>query len=385
MKNVLIVSGDFPYPPTHGARVDIWNRIKALHRLNYKIDLVVTLKDTNINKDHLSTVREFVERIEIVNRKNRLVDLFSAVPLQVKSRYSLETLRLSKKYDCIILEGDSVCGILKNNIDYKYIILRSHNNESVYFYNLYKSTNHIIKKIYYFTEYYKFKYFEPKLFKNIKNIMFISYDEKIKYDSILNLNTIFLPANINRNFLKQSLANNTVIAIGSLFMENNKEGIIWYIKKVHPLVTEKIKDYKLIVAGNSNGESIRWLYDLVRAYRNIEIYDTPETLDEIYASGSVFINPMFHGAGVKLKTIEAIVNGLPVVSTSIGNEGTGLRPNKDILVANDVIQYAELVIRLLNERGGEKQRIVDSAQNFIKLNYDTESILNSYLNTLKDK
>lgn len=384
MKKVLIVCGDFPYPPNHGARVDIWNRIIAFHSFNYEIDLIITVKTNIIDKRYLTIVKEYVDNIKIVYRKNRIIDLFSNIPLQVKSRKQLENYKFIRKYDYVILEGDAVCSILKNqSLNYKHIVLRAHNNDSVYFYNLYKSTNNIIKKIYYYTEYIKFMYYEPKIMKKIKNIMFISCDEKNRYDNAsLGLNTVFLPANVNRNFLKQSLSSNTVVSIGSLFMENNKEGLIWYINKVHPLVTEKVNDYKLVVAGNSNSESIKWLYDIVKIYNNVEIYDSPDTLEDIYASGSVFVNPMIHGAGVKLKTIDAIVNGLPVVSTIIGNEGTGLRPEKDILVTDEAIKYAQYIVELLNEREGKKQLIVDSAQQFIKQNYDIDVILNNYLESL---
>ena len=182
MKRVLIVSGYFPYPPIHGGKIDVWNNIKVLYELGYKLDLVVTEKHTYIEKQLQNEVSKYVSKIFIVQRKNKLEDIFSLLPLQIKSRQLLKNIKLENKYDFIILEGDYVSEILKNKtLFYDNILLRSQNNEIKYFYNLFRSTNKIINKLYYFTDYLKFKIFTPKLYRKIKNILFISCDEKEEF------------------------------------------------------------------------------------------------------------------------------------------------------------------------------------------------------------
>lgn len=385
MSNILIVAGDYPYPPIHGGRVDIWSRIKLLREMNHKLDLIITTKNIEENCRYNGIIKEYIDNLYIVRRQNRVLDMLSMLPLQVKSRKYLSRVELTNNYDYILLEGDYVAEILKNkNLHYRKIILRSHNNESVYFYNLYKSTNNIIKKAYYYLEYIKFKNFEPKLFKDIKNIMFISFDEKIRYEKkCQKANSIFLPASVNSSIKKQGLKNKNALFIGSLFMDNNREAIIWYLKNIHEKVSSKVDGYRLRIAGNSLGTSLSWLDEYVNKYDNIEVYDTPDTLDKLYSNSSVFINPMIHGAGVKLKTIEAIVNGLPVVSTSIGSEGTGLRNNLDIYITNDINEFADTVSYLLNDMSGRKEEMVESAQKFIMNNYNIKDIIDRYLKSIE--
>ena len=384
MKRVLIVSGYFPYPPIHGGKIDVWNNIKVLYELGYKLDLVVTEKHTYIEKQLQNEVSKYVSKIFIVQRKNKLEDIFSLLPLQIKSRQLLKNIKLENKYDFIILEGDYVSEILKNKtLFYDNILLRSQNNEIKYFYNLFRSTNKIINKLYYFTDYLKFKIFTPKLYRKIKNILFISCDEKEEFcANIKNLNAIFLPANVNLAFKKQSLNTDNVLFIGSLFMENNKDGIIWYLKNVHPIVSSKNKNYKLIIAGNSNGSDLEWLFNYRSKFKNIEIYDSPKTLDNLYKISSVFINPMRYGAGVKLKTVEAIINGLPVISTTVGNQGTGLTNNKEIIVRDDVERFSKALIDLISS-DELKNIILNAGQEFIKNNYNSKEILRKYLDKFK--
>lgn len=383
-RKILIVAGDNPYPPIHGGRVDIWNRIKVLKKIGFCIDLIVTVKNIDEVISNKMEIKQFVNDIFIVKRENRVIDLFDNIPLQVKSRECLANVILKDFYDYVLLEGDYVASVLQNKtLNYKKVLLRSHNNECVYFYNLYKSTNNFIKKIYYFTEYLKFKNYEPDLLNKIQNVLFISYDEKVNYDKYLNgLNSVFLPATVNRIFKNKTLNNQTVIFIGSLFMDNNKEGILWYLKNIHPNLTVKFAEYKLVIAGNSNCTSLEWLCDECRRFDNITIYDTPKSLDDIYAKGSIFINPMLHGAGVKLKTIEAVVNGLPVVSTLIGNEGTGLQNYKDILIADSADDFKKHMVLLLSDNGEKKKNIVQNSQKFIRENYDVYNIMKNYLDRL---
>jgi glycosyltransferase involved in cell wall biosynthesis len=55
------------------------------------------------------------------------------------------------------------------------------------------------------------------------------------------------------------------------------------------------------------------------------------------------------GSGTRLKALEALAAGRPVVGTTIGLEGLGLRPGVDVLVADDAASFAAAVLRLLRD------------------------------------
>lgn len=380
-KKVLLVASDFVYPPNHGDRVDIWNRILCLKKMDFEIDLICTVKNEIPNK-YLEIVNKIVNKLILVNRKNKFIDMLYREPLQLKSRKSLENVQLNKLYDYVILQGSYVLPIKRNKtLNYKNIILRMNNDESVYFKELCKSEKKYWKKLYYYIESHKFKILDSLLVKEIPNIFFVSYDEMIKYKNRYSkINAYFMPTAVEMNMKKQRLNNKNVLFIGSLFMVNNREAIIFYIKNIHPLLLN-IKGYTFTIAGNSKGEGIEWIKQISSKYNNINIIDSPETLDNIYANASVFVNPMLHGAGVKLKTINAIVNGLPVVSTIIGNQGTGLKHESHIYVTDNVKEYAEY-IRILLNNNIKRDMMVKNSQEFINLYYNQEKILSKYLDEI---
>lgn len=381
-KSILVVAGDYPYPPNQGMVVDIWNRILILEKIGLKIDLICTVKGNTDSLDKSEIVKH-VNHFWIVNRKNRVIDLFSKETIQVKSRVALSRLVINQHYDYLLLEADYVAEILNNKtITYDYAILRSHNNEGVYYKNLGESTPNIFKKFYYFSEAFKFNKTEPALLKKVKNVLFVSMDEKKRYDKQLKgINTLFLPPVIKLETKLRQLNNKTVLFIGSLYIDNNREGIQYYIKNVHPYLSQ-LDGYKFILAGNTKHHKLQWIEDILRANKNVIFYDTPDDLEPLYAQASVFLNPMLHGAGVKLKTVEAIVNGLPVICFPTGIEGTGLQQGIGNLTARNAGEMRRYFEKLLNGTSTEKQDIVRKGQKFITENYDAERLLSNFLFSL---
>lgn len=381
-KKILIITSDFVYPPNHGARVDFWNRIKIFYKMGFSIDLIYTAKEKPLLK-YENIVKKYVKNLIMIKRKNKLIDIFSFKPMEMTSRSGLKNVELKSIYDYVFMEGGVSTIILDNKtLKYKKAILRSHNDDVAYSKQLMKSEKVLWRKLYYFINSFKYKCIDHKIVEKVSNIMFISYDEMKKYkNKYKNINACFLPSAVDFNFKKQTLNNKNVLIICSLFMVNNKEAIKFYIEKIHLLLND-IEGYTLTVAGNSKGEGIEWLKKISSKYNNINIIDSPECLDDIYSNASVFVNPMLHGAGVKLKTVNAIVNGLPVVSTTIGNQGTGLEHGKHIYVANEPEKFAGYVRMLLNCKK-KRQKIVEESQKYISLYYNQEKILSEFLDEIE--
>ena len=69
-----------------------------------------------------------------------------------------------------------------------------------------------------------------------------------------------------------------------------------------------------------------------------------------YSQARVAISPMRYGAGVKLKTIEALQFGVPIVATSVGSEGIETFGTGAMNVTDDPREFAEAVAALVDDR-----------------------------------
>lgn len=377
---MLVVCSDFPYPADHGGRVDTWGRIKVLAELGWKLHLLVCGKQMP-SKEDMDAVYGYVEDITLCDRRSKLTDLLHAIPMQASSRSELRNVELAEDYDYVLLEGDYVYPILQNpRIKHDTVILRVHNDEAVYFKALARSTKNVVHKMYYHMESSKFTTLQKKMVEKVDKYLFISSKE---FESFRKQNpsakSLFLPPPVTKaTFEASHFQTKHVVFIGSLFMPNNREAIQWYLEHIHPRMLKE-PEYKFIVAGNSRKQSLSWLqaYDLT----NVIVHDTPKSLDDIYKSGYLFVNPMQNGAGVKLKTIEAIQNGLPVISTSIGYEGTGLVDNEHILIADRPEQFYEK-IKLLFDNPQEAKMLLESSQSFLRKHYNHKEVLKEFIQSL---
>lgn len=372
-KNVLVVTGFFPYPTFFGGTFDVFERILGLKKLGYTIDLVCTYKLEPNPKD-VEYVKSIVNDLKLVKRDNKFSDLFHLKPLQVSSRGNLKNVPLNKNYDFLILETECVGAILENkNLKYNRIFLRLQNDESKYFYQLGKSTKNVFEKLYYISDAMKYSFYSKKLYSLADRLWFIS-NEEINDGNKFSKKSVHLPSPINDPYLKQELNNKTVLFIGSLFMPNNIEALEWYLNNVHNKFTND-KDYKLVIVGGTGDLGEAYFQNKFEKLDNVEYHLNVKDLQPYYSLATVFINPMFHGAGVKLKTINALVNGLLLVSTQIGAQGIGLIDKEMYFRAENADEFYVAINDFFTMDLKDKKQMIEIAQSHLEKN--------NYINVLK--
>lgn len=155
-----------------------------------------------------------------------------------------------------------------------------------------------------------------------------------------------------------------VLFTGALSRPENDEGIRWFIRECWDTVVEMAPHATLYIAGaNPTTE----LMLLVKGKENIVVSGYLDDLDGVYPTASVFINPVHTGAGVKFKTITAMLYGNPVVSTTVGAEGVGTSVEY-FSVTDRPNEFAHAVASaLLNQKYASK--IGNAAQSWAQSKY----------------
>jgi glycosyltransferase involved in cell wall biosynthesis len=98
----------------------------------------------------------------------------------------------------------------------------------------------------------------------------------------------------------------------------NLEGLIWFIKYVLPQVKKNSGNIKFVVIGGGMPSRILKRYFAEEGLDYLGYVENP--LELIYSSCAL-IAPLFNGAGVKVKVIDAFTTGTPVIGTDIAFEG----------------------------------------------------------------
>ena len=94
------------------------------------------------------------------------------------------------------------------------------------------------------------------------------------------------------------------------------------------------------------------------------------------SNSSVYVVPMRMGSGTKLKVMEAMAMGIPVVSTSLGAEGIDVTVGQHLQIADAPADFAHCVVTLLND-SRERQRLAGNARRLVEEKYDWTTIVPS--------
>lgn len=136
-----------------------------------------------------------------------------------------------------------------------------------------------------------------------------------------------------------------ILFVGGFTHTPNVDAVLWFVENVFPTICQQHPDIQFIIVGSNMPSSIANL-----GSDNIIIkgYVSDEELKELYAGIQIAIMPLRYGAGLKGKTVEAMVKSLPLVSTSFGLEG--MINVDEILKANDTDNdFASAILALYNK------------------------------------
>ena len=100
----------------------------------------------------------------------------------------------------------------------------------------------------------------------------------------------------------------------------NADAVLWFASEIFPAIRRQIPDIQFYVVGSKVTDEIK---ELEQPGNGIIIkgFVSDEELEAIYQQCRIVVVPLRYGAGVKGKVVEAIYNGAPIVTTSVGAEG----------------------------------------------------------------
>lgn len=160
---------------------------------------------------------------------------------------------------------------------------------------------------------------------------------------------------------------NHILHIGTMYWPPNIDGMEWFIREVYPTIRARRPDVMLDVVGarppkrllamNGNGGGVH-----VTGY----VQDPQPYLER----AGVFIVPLRAGGGMRVKILEALARGLPLVTTRLGCEGIAVESGRHLLIADAPREFAEAVLHLLKDRafaerlGRNGRRLVEDVYDY---------------------
>jgi glycosyltransferase involved in cell wall biosynthesis len=150
----------------------------------------------------------------------------------------------------------------------------------------------------------------------------------------------------------------------------NANAASYLLTEIWPLVRNLSPQAHLTVAGKQPSATLR---RLVEAADRATLAADPADMRPFLRDASVVVCPIREGGGTRLKILDAMAMGKPVVATSIACEGLRVSPGDDILIAEDAAEFARKTQMLLNDLK-LRERIGSSARRTVERQYAWEIV-----------
>lgn len=157
-----------------------------------------------------------------------------------------------------------------------------------------------------------------------------------------------------------------VVFTGALHYPLVHESLLRFLEWVWPRVRAKRADARLVLAGR---DPLPELTSAALRHGGVEVIENPPSIAKLIRRASVAIVPLISGSGTRIKILEAMASGVPVVSTSIGAEGLEVSHERDILIADGDEEQADAITRLFDDPG-LRDRLGRSGRSLVEDRYD---------------
>jgi glycosyltransferase involved in cell wall biosynthesis len=161
----------------------------------------------------------------------------------------------------------------------------------------------------------------------------------------------------------------TLIFSGALTYSANYDAMHYFLNEIYPRIRQQVPASSLTITGSTAGVNLPGL----RLDRTIHLAGHVSDVRPLVAGASVCVVPLRQGGGTRIKILEAMALGTPIVSTSKGAEGLDVVDGEHLLLADNPPTFAERTIQLLRDPT-LRQHLITRARQLVEEKYHWESI-----------
>jgi len=355
---ILIISPYLPWPLYGGTAVRIFNLLKELSKRGYEIILLAG-GDRNTKMDYDNPLNQICDQVYIYKLSegsslgSAIRSIFSFQPYPVLKfqtaslRENLHRILSNQKFDLIWVSLSILVDALPFDLIKNTPVLLDHAECEEWVYKDYIRDGNLPEKIFSFINLAKFKKFKKRVFSAVTAILCVSEQEADFTRSQTKINVWVVPNGVDEEFFRENNFSddkpNRIIFCGNMGVRRNIDAAVWFSERIFPQVKKQIPDAEFWIVGSEPAPKILELNSI----QSIHVTGTVKNIKDYYTKGKVFVAPYHFGAGTRLKVLEAMASGIPIVSTAVGCRGIDMIDGQHFLAADSETDFINCVIKLL--------------------------------------
>lgn len=395
---ILMISNYLPYPQVSGGRIRIYNLLRRV-AARHEVSLAGFLESPE-DAEGVSHLRQFCARVETASfpQRNRFAKAFGMLrhaldgkPPELMLLHSEELLGKIRQLFSItafdIVQIESLMGLYLGTLP------RTSRYQSIQMFQNVASQelgriSHVQrrgdKRLRAWINSVTMGYWEPRYAERFDRCttvseadrqLLINVNPRLKVDVIPNGVDIekYQPLPLPPEEVPPSL-----MFIGSMAYPPCIDAVLYFCSDILPLIRQAITPIELWIVGRNPPTEVRELNG-----NGVHVTGVVEDVVPYYQQSTVCVVPLRAAGGTRLKILEAMALGRPVVSTTIGCEGLDVIDGKHLLIADTPDQFAEITVRLLHDRQ-LYQYISANGRQVVEAHYGWDKIAERLMNVYQD-
>ena len=360
--NILMLSPYAPYPPNSGGRIRQWELIRYLgRRHNLTVVYNAFTEEEYAMQD---SIERYCARVVAVKHPQKyfipdLPDL-KKLPWPIRMFRTTEILQKLEEMQSISFDAAIIEYIFMSHY-YDLLpsctVLHEHNIESDIFRqyadipDIHNTKIFGLKKDRAFWKATRMLMaeYENKMWRSFPLRITVSEKDKREMDNRCTCGrTIVIENGVNTHAVNviQKGTSRKILFMGTMDYYPNTDAAVYFVRSIMPFIWRENPSITVCIAGLKPPRSVM---DLASDSR-VEVVANPGSMREVASQCCLTVVPLRLGGGTRLKILDSMAMGLPVVSTNIGCEGLSVTEGKDILIRDNPELFADAVLQVIHDR-----------------------------------
>jgi glycosyltransferase involved in cell wall biosynthesis len=359
--NVLMLTQVLPYPPDSGPKIKTYNVIKYLAQ-RHRITLVSFVRGDQ--SEHVRHLERYCQAVYTVPMQRSAIrdawymglSFFARQPFMMlrDDRKPMRDLidRLSAEHHFDVVHADQLnMGQYARRVPGAFKILDEHNALWLLYKRLWETMSPGPQKLLLGRDWRRIKTYEGRLVRQFDAVLAVSHEDKVALQEAAGqpVEIVVIPIAIDTDqvtVVKRETEPRHILHIGTMYWPPNIDAVNWFVRHVYPLIRQERPDVQFDVVGSRPPAELLALND---AGLGINVTGYVQDPTPYQRRAAVMVVPLLAGGGMRVKILNALAEGIPIVSTTLGYEGISVAPGKDILVGDTPEEFVTAVLSLLND------------------------------------
>lgn len=385
---ILYAATWFPYPPIFGAKIRAFHLLREL-ACQHEIALV-SFADAPIEPAWLQAMQQLCVRVEVVpvqpfaqNRWKKALAWLSPEPGFVAAAYSPAMMA---KLLQVCAEWHPDCLLAWTFVTAPYVLaarqqigkpalLDSDNLMTQMLQDQALGSTGLVRRVWRGLAWRKMKRYERRLFSQFDLTALASPRDWAAAPPLFKLppkKFAVLSNGIDLVHNRMGLAEpqmQQLVFNGSITYEANFDAVAYFLREIWPLVLARESNMRLHVTGSIQNIDMGQFAQV----HNVSFTGFVEDIRPVIAGSGAAVAPLRQGGGTRLKVLEAMALGTPVISTSKGVEGLKVKADEHVLIADNAEDFANAIMYLTTNTD-LRTGLVSRARALVEQHYDWPSV-----------